>query len=359
MANPYPDENSWWNDYTDRVNTCYGWPTTDDGRFKWFARPGHSIAAGLTAEVAAEKHLAELREALGVEAVRPTLSPAQPISIRDGAFWTADGQRWWWKFSTDFLLYKRFLDGEDIRPIIWDRLTCGANGFRVALMLHNIARFYPSDYGDRFWTELPKFNDLLTSWGCWWEATMFLDAQQVMPNPSQQLEHWARYGSTWITTPAEIPNPFTELVNEYPKNGVDPSRFNSFPWLICSRGSGLGDAPPYRPGWQYFGWHGRRDYPKVTSSTEDMWYVSQGGAWSNEVATYPPMIAVHDEPIGFAEQAQDGRRSSSPALAATLGAAAKELGQGGTFHSDDGIYSRLYSPRTRSCALAFFQGLSP
>ena len=176
-------------------------------------------------------------------------------------------------------------------------------------MLHNIARFYPSDYGDRFWTELPKFNDLLTSWGCWWEATVFLDAQQVMPNPSQQLEHWARYGSTWITTPAEIPNPFTELVNEYPKNGVDPSRFNSFPWLICSRGSGLGDAPPYRPGWQYFGWHGRRDYPKVTSSTEDMWYVSQGGAWSNEVATYPPMIAVHDEPIGFAEQAQDGRRS--------------------------------------------------
>lgn len=155
-----------------------------------------------------------------------------------------------------------------------------------------------------------------------------------------------------------IANLLVELVNEADKNGIKPAQF-SHPGrgLICSRGSGLADEPPARPCWDFFGWHGRRDFPKVTSSTEDMWYIahSQHDGWQSD--QYPPSLVVHDEPMGFAAVAEPNRRSNDPNLARELAAASVVLGAGGTFHSDAGIQSVLFDDVTRACALAWFSAM--
>ena len=61
--------------------------------------------------------------------------------------------------------------------------------------------------------------------------------------------------------------------------------------------------------------------------------------------------------IGFAEESIPNKRSDDPNMARVIAASARVLSEGATFHSDDGIYSRLFGPTTKACALAFFSGL--
>lgn len=65
---PYPDENSWWNEFTSAVNARYQKAnvTGNDGKFKWFARTAYDIAAGTPADTSKKKHLNELNAALGL-----------------------------------------------------------------------------------------------------------------------------------------------------------------------------------------------------------------------------------------------------------------------------------------------------
>jgi hypothetical protein len=276
----------------------------------------------------------------------PITLPSQTIIYQPPPLWP-------WKCATDFLHYMLWLEeGEAaLVPLVLDRRGVGANRVRVLFQCHNIAHFYPQDYGDRFYTEIPPYATFLGRYGMGLEAVVYADEQNVKSG----RDHWNRM----VEATRGLPGVAGELVNEYPQNGVDPGQFsypnNGIKW---SRGSGLADAPPYRPGWDFFGWHGRRDWPKVTSSTEDMWYIanSKPDGWNSP--NYPPMIAVHDEPMGFAEEPVPNKRSSDPMLAKLLGTASVILGAGGTFHSDDGIMSRLYGPNTRSCALAFFSGMA-
>lgn len=69
IMQPYPDENSWWNDFTSKVNALYSEANvpSDDGKFKWFARTAYDIAAGLTKEQSEAKHIKELRQELGLD----------------------------------------------------------------------------------------------------------------------------------------------------------------------------------------------------------------------------------------------------------------------------------------------------
>ncbi len=351
----YPDEQTWWPDYEQRVAAIYaeaGQPFPDNpAAFRWFTRTAYDLAGPLSPEVSREKHLNELRTAFGLALVEPNDPPMPPLTVRipDG-FFLPDGTRWIWKGCTDFLLYKRFLDGEDIRPILLDRRYVGANLLRVLLQCHNIAHFYPQDYGDQFYQRMPEFSALLSRYGFRWEATVYADEQNIHSG----MNHW----HSACVALGGVPNVVVELCNEYPKNGIKPEDF-SHPGrgLICSRGSGLADKPPARPAWDFFGWHGRRDFPKVTSSTEDMYAISRSlpDGWNSPA--YPKSIAVHDEPMGFASNPQPNRRSNDPNLARELAAASVVLGAGGTFHSDDGIQSRIFGPVTKACALAWYSAM--
>ena len=253
---------------------------------------------------------------------------------------------WIWKGMTDFLLYKRYLDGEDITPLLQERRSLGANTLRVLLMCHNIAHFYPQDYAE-YYTKLPQFSQLLASYGLRWEAVAFADQQNVKVD---EQAHWNQVGNTLRFQS----NAFLELVNEFPQNGIDPSKFQHPAGMLCSHGSGLADSQPAIPFWDFVGWHGRRDMPKVTSSGEDLYYIQHGMV--KEFYGDGPAVAIHDEPMGFAEVEVPGSRAASPILAKQIAATSAFLGAGGTFHCDDGIQSRLLRPNQMACAKAFFNG---
>jgi endo-1,4-beta-mannosidase len=56
-----------------------------------------------------------------------------PLAIA-GQFFSVAGEPWTAIESSEFSLYKRFLDGEDIRPVLEERQAIGFNLLRVWLL---------------------------------------------------------------------------------------------------------------------------------------------------------------------------------------------------------------------------------
>jgi len=276
---------------------------------------------------------------------------ALPAITINGRGFYANGAPWTWQFASDFTLLYRLMRGEDITPVLQQRKAAGANGVRVFLMLHYLEQNYPQAYPD-FWTTLVPFARFLASHGLYVEFTCLADAQVIMPSTGDQQAFVQRVADTLRGES----NVFLELANEYPKNGVNPSRFDRPAGVISSHGSGLADSPPALPSWDYSTWHGRRDWPKVVLSHEDAWFVGEG-IDANGAVTGVPHPIVMDEPMGFGEVDEPGRRSTDPELARVLALTSIAFGNGGTFHSEAGLRSQLWGPTQERCARAFFAAL--
>jgi hypothetical protein len=284
----------------------------------------------------------------------PTLDYGPPPSERittNGRDFVKNGSKWIYKGVTDFALYLRYLHGEDITQLIVQRKNAGANTFRVIGMAAYMFNLNPKNEPN-YYGALPAFARLFADHGCYLEFVAFADAQVVMPDQQEQFNHWAQVANQLRPET----NIFLELVNEYPKNGVDPGVFSKPDGILCSRGSGLADEAPFLPGWDYHTWHGRRDDPKVMFSAEDMWYVGEGSG-PNGLHQYPTRPVIHDEPIGFSDVNQPGRRSNVPYLARVMGLTATAYGAGGTFHSEPGLLSIGWSAHVDMLARTFFAHL--
>ncbi len=280
----------------------------------------------------------------------PVIVPTARL-FTSGRDFIQNGQRWKWKGASDFRLYQWFLEGRDIRPVLDQRRAAGVNILRVFGMYNGgIGQFLPSTY-PAYFGAFPAFANLLAEYGLQFELTAMADCQTFLNNDQQHM-YWGTLGIAL----SGIDNVVVELVNEYKKNGVDPAGFGPLNGILCSRGSGLSDEPGFVPGWNYHTWHGRRDWPKVLFSAEDMWYVGEG--WGPAGAyQYPVIPIVHDEPIGFADENQPGRRSNDPYVARVIGGTSIEYGAGVTFHSDYGIQSQLWSPQVDLCARVMFDAV--
>lgn len=295
----------------------------------------------------------------GAEAVAYRAALARPFPAESGRLRTDGlvirddrGQAWQYRGFTDFLLFKRFLDGEDLHALLTERITVGANVLRVLGMCENIAHFAPGDYGDRYWTALDGFLDLVAAHGLRVEFVAFADAQILIPSVPAQRSHFVRV----VAALAEHWNAIGELVNEAPKNGIDPDDFSrpvDVP-TIWTAGSGLGDGMPHRPPWDGVMHHGARkdEWPRDAKGSVDLCCLGWDG--------FTPLgvWVIQDEPMGAAEVAVPGRRANVPQDFYDFGAVAGIYGPGATFHSDAGILSAALGPTQTACALAFFAGLS-
>lgn len=260
---------------------------------------------------------------------------------------------WLYRACTDFLLFQRFLNSEDTDSICDERYALGFRTLRVFLMCKNISDFKPN----YLMSDLSAFAQYLNLKGFVPQFDVFADAQYQMPDEAQQRVFFDQVQE------ALDPHSFIgSLGNEYPQNGFHPNQFSRPERPCWSKGSGLGDNHDgsyhrMRPYWDWFDWHGRRDWPKVTSSTEDMRYLMDGANASGHYV-YPKCCGVHGEPIGFAEIEEPNRRSTNPKLAHQVAVSSVVLGAGGCFHSSDGIQSRPFGPVTTYCAEAFVKGLA-
>jgi hypothetical protein len=279
------------------------------------------------------------------------------LAVHGNHFYGEDGREWTWRGATDFMLLKRFCDNEqkgipfDLDAHLTERIGHGFKLLRILGMAHYIEQFTPTDYD--YWGCTDRFLDAVALRGMRVEFTVFADVQEFGWDTNRQREHF----SGAVQTIARHWNTVGELCNECSKNGVDPRAFDrpSGVRTLWSRGSGLADEAPPGPYWDFAGWHGRRDWPKVLASNEDMVYVQWGISFGGPANQ--PVAMVADEPIGAAENEDPGRRTANCDLIATLAYSSRAYGRGMTYHSEDGLFSRPLGPRQAECADVFTESM--
>jgi hypothetical protein len=265
------------------------------------------------------------------------------IHIEGTDFKTTGGQLWQWRGVTDFLLFWKFLVGQDILPIVNERIALGFNTFRV-LGMNGWAEspdFFPQSHGD-YYDKLSAFADFLASKRMRFEFVVFADAQKVMLDESQRNAHAGRIVETlkgkW--------NVFIEWANE---------PFQNIPG---------GSAAAYAIGKPYQGTTpllmASGDYENGDNKLDYLTlHTDRGGEWprkSKDAVEYQwayHILTIGDEPMGAAEFDQPGRRSN---VVSDFGDAAGVFAlqtNGATFHSEEGLFSNLFGPTVTACAKAW------
>jgi hypothetical protein len=259
-----------------------------------------------------------------------------------------DGSIFPWRGFSDFRLFERFLKGEDIQPLLTERVALGANVLRVFGMYDGgIGHLIPSEHPD-YYDQLTTFRDLLAVRGLRLEFVVFADAQIVMPKLDAEALHLSHVLLALST------GAFCEASNEPFKNLPDGNaRIQALDDVIKHRPTGVLVASGIYDGYPVNGPH--YDYGTMHTERKAEWPRT-----SKDLLDYrqqQPMPWVADEPTGAAEVADGDRRSVTPEDFAWYAATAALEGAGATFHSSAGIDSAPLGPVQTACALAFFEAL--
>lgn len=270
------------------------------------------------------------------------------IIDRDRFLRSDDHSQFDWFGHIDFMLFYKSLDGFPIESHLDNRKIVDEQVVVTLMMANFIEQRDPRTYGQRFYQHIKPFAQALAAKNFYWMPIILADAQILMPDKHEQNAFLNRCAEQFHNESNVLPS----LGNECSKNGVDASFF-SRPQTnnLWSRGSEVGDEPPYRPGWDWKEWHPRRDWPKVLFGNDDAWFVKEGVDSENNRLDNPMPIVV-SEPIGFWDRDVPNRRSSDPNLARVIGGTARYFARGVNFHSEEGLHSEPWTARTKECAVA-------
>lgn len=275
-------------------------------------------------------------------ATLPSGSEHVQLHTNGKRFVREDGTTWRGKGFSDFNLLAKFARGEDIQPILTERIQLGANYVRVFMMLDNVGHLAPADS----LANLSAFLSLLEARGLRAEVVVFAD---LPTHPAFDQHGYLTQVATILNAHGGIH--LGELCNEctHPANRVDYAAFQKPTGpTLWSHGSNLGDGDPYEPVWDYVSDHpGRNDEWMRRINCRDSPQV---------IAANAPCL--EDEPMGASATDQPGKRSANAADFGYFGGICGEWSQGCLFHSDSGILSELLGPAEHAAAVSFFAGLN-
>ena len=298
----------------------------------------------------------------GEQVILPPIEPVAPprlnisrLHVSGLSFYTETDEQWFMAFADGFRDYERFLNGEDIKPLLQQTVDLGGNGRRVFGSFDfgspESQRLYPREHPD-YYDRLPDFCELFAEYDLYMQFTAFADTQRSVPGESAQRDHWARV----CDAVRAQPNVLLEFVNEQDAHENHANFEPDKPDEICaSRGSNGGGSDPPGPYWDYADLHPERptDPAKLRQSTTTLSFAIYGTGGSFHGTQ---RCTVASEPIGFADVAQPGRRVSDPDIAYLLGLGCR-WGAGGTAHSDCGVASVLLTVQQAICVEAFLKGV--
>jgi hypothetical protein len=269
------------------------------------------------------------------------------IVVRGRFFGTEDGNRLTIIQSSDFTLFKRYLMGEDITPILQQRADIGFNTLRVWLLNKSVVGavyaegLHPNQHAD-YYSKLTTFVQLAAAYGLYVELTVFTstsDPDGLMPNRADQQTHLDRTADAV----RGLKTVLLELVNESDQYNNAPAEGLERPaGVIISRGSnGADSVPPHHDDpWDYELYHTNNlDQFQRKVGHNAMEWADQSGrpCMSNENTRYA-----------------DGDSSPVHAYDAAMGAAL--LCAGSCYHSNQGKRSELYTGDELVCAEAWVAG---
>jgi hypothetical protein len=279
-----------------------------------------------------------------LDRVKPVIAPAVGRVVTNGEMFSLSGSPWQWRGSTDFMLFRDYLNGKDISEVLTQRREAGANIIRVLGMAHYIPvnagqpAFNVSNY-PQYFDKLRTFVDYVATFGLRVEFTALADGQLLMPDAAQQDAFLARVVGALPETA------FLEICNECWKNGVDPAaRWKNLPRtaLVVATGDYTFEKPIVA---EYVTVHESRDAEWPRKSRLDEWYANVH------------MPVVWDEPIGADETNQPDRRSNVVEDFYDLCAGAALHGAGLTFHSTSGLLSQMWRDHEGRAAVACFDAM--
>lgn len=270
-------------------------------------------------------------------------SGTAPQLVIDGQFFRqANGERWTGIMTSDFSSVKRYLAGEDVRPLLDERASIGFNELRQWLLNQGVVAgagypegIHPNQYPD-FYERVRRYWELCGSYGFAIEATVFTSCIPMMPNRDDQVRHWERTQDA----ARGLAHVRLELCNEYDwgngENAPDRSLWSMRPTgIIASSGSATANAPPPEPVWDYGLYHSNGLFE-----------------WQRKVG-HNTMERVADR-YGFPGAANENTRypdnDSSPVHAYDAAAGAALLCASACFHSQGGKFSRPFDAVERIAA---------
>ncbi len=290
------------------------------------------------------------------------------------AFKREDGSTFPWRGCSDFSLFHRFIVGEDIQPILDERRGLGANILRVFAHYNAAGIGTANGLGaldrDMYGAEdVSAFFDLLEANGLRCEWVLFADDGTLTLSQGQAVVD--QYSTVLSRQLVELCNePDALPLSSSPKNiGFDLSKLKiPAAWVWATgyytltrgqrtlwRGTHVTNHGPRRPEWPR--------NPRANAEMRD------GFSWEltpDEIAAHPDWAlefegtdcpVVDDEPTGADEVPSGDSRSSTASDFAYFGACAQQMSAGASFHSTDGVASRLFRPVTLTCAEHFFAAI--
>jgi hypothetical protein len=265
-----------------------------------------------------------------------------------GQFFTLNGQPFTVIETSDFSLFKRDLDGENIRPIRQQRRDLGFNSERVWLLNTSVVAYrngfqqdgiHPDQYPDfyerlrRFVGEGPDFCDL----------TVFTQTPLLMPEQDRQQRHLDRSAEAV----RGLGNVILSLVNEndHRTNGVldnivSPDLVRP-PGVLITRGSNNADSMPPRHDDPW-------DAEEYHSNDLDQWQRKTGHnsmEWADQ-SKRPCWASENTRPDNDGSDAHFEDAAENAAL----------LCGGACFHSQQGKASVLFTGRDLAAAEAWVRG---
>ena len=204
---------------------------------------------------------------VGVRAVVGPASPEEsrtlPRLVPAGQYFRLEnGQRFTVIGASDFNLLSRYVNGEDLRPILQQRKDAGFNLLRVFTVFDICstgvdARGRPCQpIGRRaptpaLYASIQPFMALLARYGFYAELVAFTGPYGLLPTDNDKVAHW----EALMAAVPGISNVLLEMVNEYnhPANkGLPMARLRRPPaGIVASHGSATQEQMPLLPGWDY------------------------------------------------------------------------------------------------------------
>jgi hypothetical protein len=260
------------------------------------------------------------------------------LRTRGQFFELETGERWTAIETSDFNLLARYLNGEDIRPVLAQRAEIGFNLLRVWTLMDlqqfGIGRLRLEEHPDLY-QKLPAFLELCAERKLYVELTAYTGIND--PN------HW----TALLSAVASSPNVIVELVNELDQNSDEPDHLgrvfdlNRFarppPPILASHGSNGSQARPVQPFWDYATFHTNGAPEEQRRVGHDALQIWNGPTLTNETSRHP-----------------DSVRDRNKAFDAAAGAAL--LAAGSAFHSVHGKSSQLFEGIELELAKAWVAG---
>ena len=234
---------------------------------------------------------------------------------------------------SDFNLLNRWQHGEDITPVLAQRLDAGYNMLRV-WTLYNLAAAHIGVFLDIDYARIAAFLSLCAQHRLYVEFTAYTSTERP--------EHWGQLVAACQGTSALL-----ELVNEgtLPVNQIDMDRYPRPSGVLASHGSGGSEGvPPWEP-WDYITFHTNGANEEQRKIGHNAWEIWPGPTLTNETSRYP------DVGMWVGSNIERCR-----ALAYDAAAGAALLCAGSCFHSALGKTSQLWDANTEAVARAWAAG---